>query len=218
MKYDTETLEPSAVTVARREIIRRLQEGTLSPGQRLVTSDLAAELAISRGPVREALHILAGEGVVELLPNKGARIRPIARKDIVDVIHLLSALGGLAIELAATRMGEDAPRLKSEELLDRVMEALESHNALRFYRALQDFHLALNDIVDNASLTNAFRHLHMEYFNRTLTMLVPGDHWSEFQKNYRAIGRFLLKGRGGEAKAAYEAHLKWVVDLISETS
>jgi DNA-binding GntR family transcriptional regulator len=206
----------SAVMSARDEVISRLQEGRLSPGQRLVTSELAEELNISRGPVREALHILAGEGVVELLQNKGARIRPISNQDILDVLRLLSALGGLAMELGAARMKDDAARSAVEATLDRVVEALESHNAMRFYRELQSFHHTLNSIVGNASLNNAFAHLHMEYFNRTLASIVPGDHWQQFEKNYRAISRYLLSGRGEDAKAAYQAHLGWVVDMIQE--
>ena len=105
----------SAVKAARAEVIERLQTGALSPGQRIVTSELAQELGLSRGPVREALHILAGEGVVELLPNKGARIRPIGKKDILDVLTLLSALGGLAIYLGAELMSDTRCRKLMQE-------------------------------------------------------------------------------------------------------
>jgi DNA-binding GntR family transcriptional regulator len=206
----------SAVMVARSEIIGRLQSGLLSPGQRIVTSELAGEIGLSRGPVREALHILAGEGIIELLPNRGARIRPIARKDILDVLTLLMALGGLAIYLGAALMSDPAAKALMRERLDKVAEALKSRNAIRFYHALQEFHSCLHQLVDNVSLRIAFAHLHMDYFNRTLAAMLPGDHWDQFETNYREIGKDLLAGRAEEARAAYQRHMSWAIGLVRD--
>ena len=57
------------------ELERGFRDGRYAPGQRLVAGDLAADLGMSRAPVREAFHILAGRGVLELTPNRGVRIR-----------------------------------------------------------------------------------------------------------------------------------------------
>lgn len=206
----------SAVMAARAEVIERLQTGALSPGQRIVTSELAQELELSRGPVREALHILAGEGVVELLPNKGARIRPIGEKDILDVLTLLSALGGLAIYLGTELMSDTRCRKLMQERLDKIAKAVESRNAMRFYQALQEFHYSLHGIVDNFSLSIAFAHLHMEYFNRTLAATLPGDHWEQFEANYKEIGKHLLAGHSEKARLAYQKHMTWAIDLIKK--
>ena len=200
--------------IARAEVINRLQTGSLSSGQRIVTSELAAEMGLSRGPVREALHILAGEGVVELLPNKGARIRPITEKDIVEVLTLLSALGGLAIYLGAELMSDPNHRTFVKKRLDDVAASLESRNAMRFYRSIQDFHHSLHKIIDNASLSMTFSHLHMEYFNRKLAATLPGDHWHEFQANYYEVGKALLAGHSEKARTAYEKHIAWSIELI----
>lgn len=209
-----ESARQSAVMAVRNEVIDRLQNGRLFPGQRIVTSELAQEMGLSRGPVREALHILAGEGIVELLRNRGARIRPITKKDILSVLDLLSALGGLAINLGAQMMEEKAKHALMKENLDRVTTAVRSRNTMRFYQAVQDFHHTLNSIVDNFPLSVAFAHLHMEYFNRSLAAILPGDHWDLFEQNYREIGKHLLAGDADEARAAYHRHMEWAKDLI----
>ncbi len=98
-------LEPRSETLvdALREAILT---GRYAPGARLVQDDLAAAFGVSRIPLREALRRLEGEGLVVISPNRGAIVRPLAPKDVVDLYDLRLALESLAIRRAAERFAD----------------------------------------------------------------------------------------------------------------
>jgi DNA-binding GntR family transcriptional regulator len=80
------------------EIDRMIGDGRLSPGQRLVESDMTEEMGVSRHLVREAIRILAGDGVVELIPNKSPRVRRMSRTQLAQRQKVLTTLNCAAIE------------------------------------------------------------------------------------------------------------------------
>jgi DNA-binding GntR family transcriptional regulator len=81
-------------------------EGALAPGSRISERELCARFGISRTPLREALKVLAREGLIELLPNRGARVARLDPKDVADMFDLMGALEALAGRLAARRITE----------------------------------------------------------------------------------------------------------------
>src|SRR5919205_3391293 len=89
-------------TVAR--LRRFILEGDLEPGARIQEVELAAQLGVSRTPVREALRTLSSQGLVELLPNRGARVARWSVKDLDEIYELRVMLESHAAQRAATRM------------------------------------------------------------------------------------------------------------------
>lgn len=87
-------------------IAEQIIAGELVGGQRLLEADLAARYGLSRAPVREALRLLAGEGLVELLPQRGVIVRPLSSQEIDDLYTCRAALEGMVARLAATRITE----------------------------------------------------------------------------------------------------------------
>lgn len=85
------------------DVVNRLEmmimEGVLIPGQRLIEAELMCQLGVTRSPLREALRILSGKGIVELVPRKGARIYRYSTQDVVSVIQLLGAIFRQTIEI-----------------------------------------------------------------------------------------------------------------------
>jgi DNA-binding GntR family transcriptional regulator len=86
------------------EILTRLRdhivEGNIADGGRVPERQLCEMLKISRTPLREALKVLASEGLVELLPNRGARVRPLSEQDLGELFDVMGGLEGLAGRLA----------------------------------------------------------------------------------------------------------------------
>src|SRR5262250_1710672 len=82
------------------EILAQLRnyivEGNIPDGARIAERQLCEMLKISRTPLREALKVLAAEGLVDLLPNRGARVRPLNAQDISELFDLMGGLEGLA--------------------------------------------------------------------------------------------------------------------------
>lgn len=86
------------------ELVRdELGEGRFTPGERVKEAPLANRLGVSRGPVREALRVLAEEGMLELLPNRGVAVPHVSADDIVDLYALRASVGGLLVRRIALR-------------------------------------------------------------------------------------------------------------------
>lgn len=81
--------------------------GELKPGERLMEVQLAEKMGVSRTPVREAIRKLELEGLVEMLPRKGAHIADLSVKDIMDVLEVRATLDGLASSLSALRISDE---------------------------------------------------------------------------------------------------------------
>jgi DNA-binding GntR family transcriptional regulator len=99
------------VAAATEQTVTRLRqfilEGDLEPGARIQEVELAAQLGVSRTPVREALRTLSSQGLVELLPNRGARVARWSVKDLDEIYELRVMLESHAAQRAATRMSPD---------------------------------------------------------------------------------------------------------------
>ena len=81
-------------------------KGELKPGERLMEIALAEKLGVSRTPIREAMRKLELEGLVVMIPRRGAQVANITEKDLNDVLEVRIALENVAIEKACTRMSE----------------------------------------------------------------------------------------------------------------
>src|SRR5499427_10913181 len=94
------------------EILAQLRnyivEGNIPDGARIAERQLCEMLKISRTPLREALKVLAAEGLVDLLPNRGARVRPLNAHDISELFDLMGGLEGLAGRLACEKISDEA--------------------------------------------------------------------------------------------------------------
>ena len=80
--------------------------GELQPGERLMETQLAEKLGVSRTPIREAIRKLELEGLVIMVPRKGAQVAQFTEKDIQDVLEVRAALESLAAKLACKRMDD----------------------------------------------------------------------------------------------------------------
>ena len=124
----------------------RILAHTLGPGSWIDEQALAAEYGISRTPLREALKVLAAEGLVTMKLRRGAYVTEVSERDLAEVYHLLALLesdAAVAVAQAAT-----APQIAELEALHRE---LESHIADRdrFFAANERFHMRLLELADN---------------------------------------------------------------------
>jgi len=123
----------------------------LAPGGWIDEQALAVEYGISRTPLREALKVLASEGLVVLKPRRGCYVTELSEQDIDEVFPVMAVLEGRVAEEAARRAtGADLTRLKA------IHDELETHAAAndadRFFEANQRFHTALQEIAGNRYL------------------------------------------------------------------
>jgi DNA-binding GntR family transcriptional regulator len=128
-------------------------DGARQPGDRLIERDLAAEIGVSRVPVRDALKILVGEGLVELRPRTWAVVREFTEHDLADLDEVREVIEPLAFQLAAQRhRREGLERLRSA--LDDEQASARAADSVISRRAAADFHEIVTELADNRLLTD----------------------------------------------------------------
>lgn len=100
LRVTTDTATERVRDMMRNEIL----DGTLQPGERLKIVEIAARFGISPIPVREAMRLLAGEGLIEMIAHRGAVVREVDRDFIIDVFDIRAALEGMLAERAVERL------------------------------------------------------------------------------------------------------------------
>ena len=114
-------------------------KGEMAPGERLMEIQLAKKLGVSRTPIREAIRKLELEGLVIMIPRKGAEVAGITEKALRDVLEVRRSMEELAMELAVARMQEkDIKALEAARIEFR--EALSSSDMIRIAQADEKFH------------------------------------------------------------------------------
>lgn len=126
-------------------------EGHLPPGTRLNEGQLGQMLGVSRTPLREAIKYLASEGIVELVPSRGAMVKRFSAKDVRDMLVVLATLEGLAGRLAcAAASNEDIAAVR--DLHDRMIKHYQERDRLEYYKLNQAIHTSIVSISGNAAL------------------------------------------------------------------
>jgi DNA-binding GntR family transcriptional regulator len=138
MKARSPKRSPSAprLAAAIRETILR---GVYPAGVKLRQEELAASLGCSVIPLREALHTLASEGLVEFLPNRGARVRPISSRELREMAEVRSALAAQGMRQARPNM-KPGTIAKARAIVKRMEQARDPLMRVRLYA---DFHEAI---------------------------------------------------------------------------
>jgi DNA-binding GntR family transcriptional regulator len=197
-------------------LVDALREGILTgryaPGTRLVQDDLAAAFGVSRIPLREALRRLEGEGLVLISPNRGAVVRPLAPKDIVDLYDLRIALESLALRRAAERFADVRESTRKRRHLARAAIASRSLPAL--FRLDRDFHADLAAASDNPHLVAALGAQWSQIMRVMHAYFQAGDYPADTWDDHEAIADAVAHGDSDHAVAVLTAHLTTARDAI----
>lgn len=138
-------------------------KGELKPGERLMEIALAQRLGVSRTPIREAMRKLELEGLVVMIPRRGAQVANITEKDLNDVLEVRIALENMAIEKACTRMTED--EMGKLWLAAKEFERTTSDgNLVRLAEADVAFHEIIYKASDNKRLIQVLNNLREQMY------------------------------------------------------
>ena len=164
------SLEKQVTATLEEEILT----GKLESGTALTEQSLSARLGVSRTPIRAALHTLAEEGLISLVPNKGAVVVGVTRDDLVDIYRIRMRLEGLASATAAVRISDgDLSRLReSVELAEFYI----SKNDTEHLKELDtEFHSIIYRASGNRALNKTLSELHRNITAyRKMSLAAPG--------------------------------------------
>ena len=152
--YDSQSAQRSASAQVVAHVKEAIRSGRLSPGQRLLESELTGRLGMSRGPVREALAQLQVEGFIDVEPHRGARVHQMSRAEMSDLFHVRALLAGDAARLAAARVDDGDGRARLTAELARQL-ALRANTDLAAYAAANvSFHTVVDEMCGNPLLAS----------------------------------------------------------------
>jgi DNA-binding GntR family transcriptional regulator len=198
------TIAPVTRTSLHDEVAQRLRdmivEGELAPGQRLNERVLCETLQVSRTPLREAYRVLASEGLLQLLPNRGAIVTPLSPAELDDTIEVLAALETLIGRLAAARIDEAGLR-RIQALHHEMMAHYLRRDLPAYFKANQDIHFALAVATGNALLAREYAMLNARIRRYRYMANLSAERWQQSIDEHEAIVR-LLAARDADALAA----------------
>ncbi len=198
------SLAPRALYEEVAELLRqRIFRRELEPGSWIDELKIAEELGISRTPLREALKVLAAEGLVTMKVRRGAYVTEVSDKDLADVYHLLSLLESDAAGVVAERA--TATQLEELKALHDDLETAVNDRD-RFFAINEQFHMRLLEMADNRWRQQMVADLRkVMKLNRHNSLLKTGR-IDESLKEHRAIMAALLAHQGDQATRRMQEH------------
>lgn len=209
-------LKTSLVQRVYQTIMAALDAGLLKPGSRIIASELAQQLGLSRAPVREALAVLAGQGLVELLPDRGAMLRPMSTHDLAHIYEVSAPVAAVGLRAAALRIGEGGNAARVEAAMAAIRAAAhEIAPGFGFYLVLNDYHYLINEIADKPYVDVVLRAVNIEYWNRLLAEAIDLDrHADQYVRNYQRLTDAVLAGDPASTDTIMHHHAEWCVSLL----
>jgi DNA-binding GntR family transcriptional regulator len=184
----------------------RIVQGDLAPGSRLNERVLCEQLGISRTPLREAIKMLATEGLVELLPNRGAIVTPLKAANIADTLYVMGALESLAGELACANASE----AEIAEIRALHFEML-AHHARRelagYFKYNQLIHLKIIEASGNPVLINTYRQLNANVRRARYMANLSQERWDAAVSEHEEILAAFASRNAARLKRLLADHL-----------
>ena len=197
----------------RQAILR----GELKPGERLMEIQLANKLGVSRTPIREAIRKLELEGLVLMIPRKGAEVADITEKSLRDVLEVRKALEELAVQLTCDKITKEQIR-ELEQAAEQFKKTLKSNDITEIAEADVRFHDIIYLATDNQKLILLLNNLREQMYRYRIEYLKRADKYSQLLAEHEEIIRHIEKKQKKEAAEIVCKHIDnqvaAVMDLI----
>jgi len=211
---DRPPIAPSALHDAVVGHLRALiVEGRLMPGQRLNERILCEQLKVSRTPLREAYKVLAAEGLVRLLPNRGAEVLRLTETEVIELFELIGGLEALSGELACARI--DAAQLAEIRALHFEMLACHArHDLAPYFDLNRRIHEAISGAAGNSMLVETYKRVNMRCQSLRYRSNFDQEKWDAAVADHAAMLEALEQRDGVRMRALMTAHLTAKRDAV----
>ena len=180
--------------------------GELKPGERLMEIHLADKLGVSRTPIREAIRKLELEGLVLMIPRRGAEVARISEKSMRDVLEVRRSLEELAIELACQRMTDEEFK-ELQRAQEAFKSAVEHGSAMEIAETDEAYHDIIYNSTGNMRLVQILNNLREQMYRYRLEYIKDEDKRQILLVEHNKIYRALCSRHVEEAKQAMREHI-----------
>lgn len=189
--------------------------GDLASGQKVPELELCETFGVSRTPLREALKVLAAEGLVTLEPNRGAWVSEITAAQLEEVFPVMGALEALSGELACAKIS-DEEIAELDDLQSQMLEHFGNRDMARYFRTNQAIHEAILKAARNKTLTSQYRALAVKVRRARYVANMSDARWKQAVEEHEQM---LVALRARDAAALSEVmkrHLKNKMDTVKD--
>ena len=190
------------------EMLREaIGSGRFVPGQRLIVADITQEFSVSAGPVREAIRRLTGEGLVEIIPHRGASVRQIGVNDVREIYQLREAIEGIAARLAAENSNTPEFREEMHAIRNDMDEIVTSGSPERFLDNNRRFHDLIYKMARNERMRQLSLQLILPIYQLRLPHRMTMDDMHASYGGHQRIISAILAGNALVAEQAMREHV-----------
>jgi DNA-binding GntR family transcriptional regulator len=214
----TQPLRPGNGTERVLKLLRdAIRDGQFSSGQRLIEADLMQTFNVTRGPLRESLRRLSSEGVVDIVPNRGAVVRSFSRQEMKDLFRIREVVEGLAARQAAEAMADAKTQKKFESSYQKLIGS-RARSAASFSKENIVFHELVLSHARNSQLTDLMRQLQLPLIRFQIRASIDDSYRDASRLEHEAVGQAILEGAADKAERLMRQHLRqaarWVFQGI----
>jgi len=200
----------SAAARVVKAIVRGLYEGAYAPGQRLAEPELMAEFGVGRSTARESIRLMESEGLVTVLPHRGAVIRRLSAEEALDALLVMELCIGLAARQAAERVAARGGRAL-EQAWRELQRFRDAPHGYDFIAARNRFYRAITDIAGNEELRRIVPSIHVHLIRRDYSMTAP----VRFE-DYARMAEAILAGDAAAAETVARKHIARTAALVRQ--
>jgi DNA-binding GntR family transcriptional regulator len=203
----------AARATAFAAIRQAILSGDLAPGRRLVEEDLASSLGVTRQSLRAALLDLTAEGLVERIPNRGARVRVVTAEEAVAITECRMALEALCAVKAAERI-TDAEAAQLRELGENLKRSVADRDPLRYSELNRELHRRVGAISAQHVAIGLLDRLHGQLVRHQFQLALRPGRPEVSLAEHLAILEAVADRRPDDADLAVRAHLASVIEAL----
>ena len=193
---------------------RAIITGEFAPGERLMEISLANQLGVSRTPVREAIRKLELEGLVTMIPRKGAQVAKITEENLRDVIEIRITLEEFAASIACQRIDEEHKQ-EMREMYDQFKKAVEDHaDLLELVEKDEQFHDSIVHAAKNKRLISIINSLREQFYRYRLEYLKDSSTHADLIEEHASLMDAIFQHDEERAKNLLRHHLRHQQEAI----
>jgi DNA-binding GntR family transcriptional regulator len=194
-----------------------IMNGRFVPGQRLIEAELTTNLGVSRGPVREALRRLSAEGLIEIVPNRGAVVRRLSMVEAMELFEIRMELEALAARKAAENMNDPCIRDAFDNAIAPIWNVEPRQSTADYLQENQRFHAAIVAASANGQLIKLNQQLHLSLILAQISSSLSSHVLGASLNEHRMIASAIRARDVAAADRTIREHLQRALDMMRAT-
>jgi DNA-binding GntR family transcriptional regulator len=191
---------------AAKRIREMIRKGALKKGDRILEAPMCQAMGVSRTPLREALRILSSEGLIELIPNRGAYVAQPSIKDIGEMFYVMSILEGTCARVCVEKMDDEGLR-RLDDLYRKLEEHCQAEDREKYMAVNHSFHSLVQELAGNKVLSEVINALRQKILLYRYRQIYQPNRLKESMQEHRDLQQAFRERNPEGAERFMQEHL-----------